>query len=435
MARFLFRATDGTGLLHEGQIDAPSSDQAYRDLARRGLTVKALIVQPPASVGLAAEAEPRSRPPAQTPPRPPGRLAPRLKDPIEVPTVVRTPVAKVRHQYFLFEQLASFLNAGISPAQAALDLARRMAHGGAYWTDALLQIGRRAVEGRPLSEGMGRYPNLFPDYAVALLRAGEVGGFMAEASARAAEQLKSTASFQRSFWCVWLVLANGILMLPLLWLLFRAVPRMLDLAETTSGPALIAAAFGEAFRWPVGPVTVACLGLISVGWLLFRSSTCRRLRHRIGAALPAFGRRARHEGLELFAWSLSELTASGATPREAWALAAECVPNLTFREKLVRVGSRVGEGESLSRAVLRDGLFPPEYPDLLATAEQTGDLPGALGRVAALERDSKESATGAAKWTARAAAGALFLLGGGSAVVGIAYLWYRVVLEKVLSDL
>lgn len=433
MAKFLFRATDRAGLMHEGHIQAPNAEAAYRDLADRGLTVRGLIV-------LADPPEPTAPAQPSIDPSPVPMLAPSLRAAktsvaAPVPTVVRTPVAKIKHQYFFFEQLASFLNSGISPAQAVLDLAPRMAHGGAYWTDVLRQIGSVAAEGRPLSEGMSRYPNVFPDHAVALLRAGEVGGYMAEASARAAEQLKAAASFQRSFWYVWLVLANGILIVPVLWLLFLAVPRMLDMAETTSGPALISAGFGEALKWPVGPVAAVAVGALAVGWVVFQSPACRRLRHRVGSWFPAFGRRSRHEGFELFAWSLSKLTAGGASPRQAWFLAAECVPNVVLREKLVEAGRRMGEGDSVSRVVQAGRVLPPEYAAMLATAEQTGDLPGALGRVANLEKESKDAATGMAKWSARAAAGVLFLLGGGVAVIGIAYLWYRVVLEKVLSDL
>ncbi|MFQ3677124.1 MAG: type II secretion system F family protein [Fimbriimonadaceae bacterium] len=429
MAKFLFRATDRAGLLHEGQIEAASSESAYRELAARGLTVRALIVQ-------AERLEPAGpvRPPLVPSPAPVPAPSVRTGRAPAAPAVVRTPAAKARHQYFFFEQLASLLQSGISPAQAALDLAPRMAHGGAYWTDALREIGRGAAEGWPLSDGMSRYPNVFPDYAVALLRAGEAGGYTAEASARAAEQLRASASFQRSFWYVWLVLANGILILPVLWLMFRAVPRMLELAETTSGPELISAGFGEALRWPVGPVTALALGGLVAGWFAFRSPACRRLRHRLVGWLPAFGRRSRHEGFELFAWALSKATAGGASPRQAWVLAAECVPNVVLRERLADVGRRMGDGDTLSRAVQAGGVLPPEYAAMLTTAEQTGDLPGALGRVANLERESKDAAAGVAKWTARAAAGVLFLLGGGVAVIGVAYLWYRVVLEKVLGD-
>ncbi len=403
MPFFRYAATDAQGKAVQGTVQATTSDEAMRALAQRGIQVttwlepgakQAIPANPAAAITrTAASSSPtlapaRSTVPASIPAA--GTARPDL-------TPRRTRRGKDKERFFLFTQISSLLHAGVNPHQAFGDMALRMRR--PEYREALMKISQGANVGVPISEVLAAYPDLFPSHVAGLVRAGETGGFLPEACQAVAQQAEASHKFRRSLWFVWAVLINLFLVVPFAYLFYRALPRGYELTEQSGasnmggGLAAMGAAFWEMFKWPVGPAAaiVYVVAYSIYAWLNSRPMTLKR--HGLSLGTPVLGKRAKNEGLSLFAWVLSKVAQAGISPHRSWELGMEAVPNLALRDKLAAAGQRIHTGEKLSAAFYETRLFPDEYAPMVATGEMTGDVPGMLQKLSEVSRQEFEVST------------------------------------------
>ncbi|MCB8932065.1 MAG: type II secretion system F family protein [Fimbriimonadaceae bacterium] len=377
MSFFRYSARDAQGKILEGTIEAPDVREASRLLVDRGYRVD--HIQPSGAA---------TRVPVDAVP--------------DGPTI-RTKRATDKDRFLLFSQLASLLRSGVNPHQACETLARRTRHSGMQ--RACQDVATSAREGAPISSVLERYPYLFPPHVVGIVRAGEAAGFLPEACERIADQAESSHKFGRAMWMATAVFLHALLIIPGAWLATRGVSTAWDKIDASGGAGgaagglrLMLDSMIERLRWPVGPITLGVYVLLWLGWLVWKSMPLRPLRHRMGLQWVAYGPRARQEGLAIFAWALSRISNAGIAPQAAWRMAVDCVPNLELQERIRDAGSRLRENQPMSEAFFESRLFPEEYAPMMATGEQTGDIPGTLSRLAEAGRSEFESATGKAKW-------------------------------------
>lgn len=442
MPFFRYSATDRAGTTVDGTVEANTAEDALRELLGQGLTVqqimKALgpaplhVTRPepkPQSVVQRAPAIPIPVPAAVIPAQP------------SVPKVdqIRTPRASDKDRLFLFSQLAQQLKAGIGPAEALNDLAFRISP---VLRVSVQEASASVGQGKTISEALERYPDLYPDHVVGTIRAAEEGGFLPEACELIADQAQNAYSFLRWFWWIKPLLVNGLVALPLVWLLTRVILAAWGTVElqgegATKGStmaALVQAAI-KLLIWPIGPLTLL-LWIGSIGlWKFLASERVRKFRHETALKWPVFGNRTRHECLSVFTWVMSKVSKAGVSPNRSWELAASSVPNLAVRERLERVGTALNGSEKLSDVIFREKLFPAEYAPVVATAEHTGDYPGAFAQLSKVSQAEFEVAQGEARKKASAWGRAVGMAIGGAVLILIFYMVYRELLPSILSGL
>jgi general secretion pathway protein F len=86
-----------------------------------------------------------------------------------------------------------------------------------------------------------------------------------------------------------------------------------------------------------------------------------------------------------FTRTLSILAGSGVPILEALNISAEVIENLTMRNAVIEVATRVREGESISKSLAVSKLFPPMIIHLIASGEAAGRLEEMLGRAAVVQ--------------------------------------------------
>jgi type II secretory pathway component PulF len=343
-----------------------------------------------------------------------------------------------KDRMFLFSQFAAGLRAGMSPHDFLGGVAART---GGIFRDSLQKMSEAAREGIPMSNVMERYPDLYPPHVPAMVRAGEVGGFLPEACETIAQQAEQSYKFNRFFVWVWFVLVNFVLSIPgVLWI--RAVGNAsLDENVRTGGEGgtqgslmFFIHAMWKLFVWPYGPITLGTYLVLWLAWKFYLGSHTRALRHEVGLKWPAFGARARAENLTIFAWSMGKLTKAGLPHAQAWELASRAVPNQAVSKRLINLGNAVGRERPISQAFQDSRLFPPEYGSVAATGEVTGDMSSAMDQLASMSRSDFEGASNMAKIRG-AGWGLLGCLVTSAFMMGVIFYWYlHEVPDKILGD-
>ncbi|MGA0873492.1 MAG: type II secretion system F family protein, partial [Phycisphaerales bacterium] len=91
----------------------------------------------------------------------------------------KVPTARLAAAY---RQLADLLRAGVPLLRSLRLLARSKSHAGL--AESMGAIADAVAEGERLADAMSRFPRTFPSVQVAMIRAGERGGFLEQVLAR-----------------------------------------------------------------------------------------------------------------------------------------------------------------------------------------------------------------------------------------------------------
>ncbi len=367
---YRYQAIDRMGRPQMGTVQAENPLEAQRLLQAQGYLVQYLT-------------EVREPIRAQTPSH--AMPAPSAVSPVPV----RWESADVgdRALGLLFAQLASFLKAGYTPADAFQHLSRRVMD--ERLQEACMELARVAQAGGRISEGMARFPKLFPAFTVGAIRAAEIGGYLPDSASHLASYFEERWRRRLWFWMPRLLLINGIIIVPLLAPLPAAF--LLGLKLYSESPHLspvsaILQAWGLlVLRYGV-PFWIVVLLLWLLWHLLTRSARLERWRSTLSLVIPylwGYSDWIRARALQMFVEHLMRLMNAGIMPATAWELSAHAVPNRAIAEGLMQVKFGYGERpEPIDAVIARTGLFPPEEVALLSTGVQTGDVVGMLGRLA-----------------------------------------------------
>lgn len=447
MRFFHYTARDSRNQNVQGTMQAASEQEAIQALSKFGLqSVSVEELQNPANAPMPPNLiQPQTSAPPRVSQSAPGTASPyNYNKPAVAPSSTLAPQAVVhtvagtdKQRFFLFSQLSSALRVGINPAQAFHEIAMRSAN---QFRPSLEEAAAASTSGKAISDVFARYPDLYPSDVVGIVRAGETAGFLPEALDEVARQAESAHSFRRWFFWIWFLWVNFIVTIPATIIVARGLVDMAKHQSDIGGSPNASSAVNDFLSqmwhetlWPWGPVTLVTVGIIWALWRYYNSRLAIDFRHKVSLNVPVYGRRARHENLARFSWTMSRVSRAGIAPNRAWQLAADSVPNRAFRDELVSMGQNMRENTKMADMVHRSPLFPDEFAPMIATAEYTGDLPGALDRLSSLSQGEFMAAQNYAK----VRSGCWMLLGcfvtSGIAAIIFFYAWYHDVPDAVLG--
>lgn len=283
--------------------------------------------------------------------------------------------------------LANLLAAGVSLSRALATLSRETSHPGARrcWE----RVRADVVGGASLADAMARMPHVFPEIHVAMVRAGEAGGFLAVVLQQIADfqvreqELKGRVKAALVYPLVLLVLAVGVVA----FLLTYFIPRF----------SAIFSEFGESLPWLTQLIVGASemflrhglvlVGLVLLGVFLLRHSlrtpAGRRGLDRVLLATPGLGVAVARFALVRFCRMLGTLVGSGVPLLAALRAAREAIGNQPLADAVDRAIEEVRRGAPLARSLaVEPRLFPPSVVEMVAVAEETGRLDKELVRMA-----------------------------------------------------
>lgn len=350
MPFFRYTATDATGKGVTGTIQAKDQSEASSQLSTRGFqNIQMMDDKPPSDF-------------------------------------VQTKAVGDQDRMFIYTQAASLIRAGINPFNAFGMLADKTRNQALQQACAAIANGAR--EGLGPSKVMEKFVDVFPYNDVAMVRAGEMGGFLPEALDYLGQHYAESTSFKRRFWLVrllgWNAFLTIALMLPIPNAFWRAFHEGTRIGFINF--------YLEGLLWPILPImlSVAIIYYFAQWYLRLRRNI--RLRHSLVLKLPmGIGARARMESIRAFLWTLRNLWSGGVPPSTAWALAAGSCPNAEIAVKLAHAGGNMRSETPTSVALQQSGLFPHEYGSMIQIAEKTGDMVGTLDRMIHLADEGFEA--------------------------------------------
>jgi len=283
-------------------------------------------------------------------------------------------------------QLASLSQSGLPLEEALLAVSQQ--NDQPRTKSILLGVRSKVMEGHTLADGLGDFPQAFPELYRATVAAGEQSGHLDVVLERLADYTESRQELRQRltnamiYPVALIVMALGIIS----FMLATVVPRIVNVFENTSAelPALtrglIATSNFIRSYWLLLIIGIAAVGW-GIWWLLQRDGPRRRY-HRFLLRTPIFGRLTRGINTARFTRTFSILAGSGVPVLEAMKISAEVIENLPMRDAVNEAATRVREGGSISRSLDSSKLFPPMMIHLVSSGEAGGRLDEMLSRSA-----------------------------------------------------
>jgi type II secretory pathway component PulF len=285
-------------------------------------------------------------------------------------------------------ELANLLTAGVPLSRALQILCREASRPAAkkQWS----AIHDNVVGGTSLADAMAVFPQSFPSVHVAMVRAGETGGFLEVVLAQIAEfrsrerDLKSKIKGALVYPTVLMVLAGCVLAFLLVYFIpkfstvFAGFGASLPvLTQVIVAVSKIAAAYGPLV------LIAAVLSALAVRRAL-RSEGGRRFMERTMLHVPALGLVLARFALVRFCRMLGTLLGAGVPLVTALRVSREALGNQTLSDAMNVSIEEVQQGKSLAKSLAScPQLFPATVIEMIAVAEESSRLDKELVRLAA----------------------------------------------------
>lgn len=262
----------------------------------------------------------------------------------------------------------------------------------------IMDIQAEVEAGQTLSKAMSKYPNVFSNLFIGLIRAGEVGGVLEESLQRLASFLEADVALRRKVRAAMtyptiVVIAALTIVIGLVTFI---LPKFFDVFKDLGikdfpvmTQMLMDFSNFLTSRWYV---MIAIVVLVVIAFRMFvRTRIGRRLYDRVKLKLPVFGPLNHKIALARFSRTLSTLLSSGVPILQALETVAGTVANEIIAEAVMEARARIREGDRIGPPLEKSGMFPPMVVHMISIGEESGALDQMLSKVADFYESEVES--------------------------------------------
>jgi type IV pilus assembly protein PilC len=243
--------------------------------------------------------------------------------------------------------------------------------------------------GQTLSKSMAKYPKVFSNLFVGLVRAGEVGGVLEEALQRLSHFLEKDMELRRKVKAAmtYPVIVLVVAVLIVLGLCTFIVPKFIDLFKELGVKELpwmtqVLVDFSNFLKdkWWIALIIVVVVTMS----IKYAGTTKlgRRVIDRLKLKVPVFGPLGHKICLARFSRTLSTLLVSGVPILQAMETVAGTVGNEIISEAIMNARARIREGERINEPLEKSKMFPPMVVHMISIGEESGALDQMLSKVA-----------------------------------------------------
>ncbi|MCK4525447.1 MAG: type II secretion system F family protein, partial [Candidatus Andersenbacteria bacterium] len=294
--------------------------------------------------------------------------------------------------------LGVMLRAGLSFSRATTVLAEQTEN--AYFKEILESVREDIQKGNQLATSLAKYPKVFDELFVNMIRVGEMGGNLEEVLDILYLQLKKEhelTSRVKGAMTYPAVIIFAMVVIGVLMMMF-VVPSLLKIftetgAELPASTKMIVFISDSFQNYGL---------LILAGFIVFIISFLKVIKTKAGKKkfdfvllhLPAIGKIVSKINMARFSRTLSSMIASGVSIVKALDIISETLGNTYYQDSIKDACQEVQRGVSLSEVIRRyDKLYYPLMINMIEVGEETGTLQETLKQVSEFYEDEVEQVT------------------------------------------
>jgi type II secretory pathway component PulF len=375
MPTFSYKALQANGTMTEGRLDAPGRPDALRQMETLGLRPINL------SETAAAKSKPKNSAPAKG--------AAKADAPGNISFKFESKKVSAKELENFTRLLSSLLSAGVPLSRALVILSKESSKPAvsAQWR----LIHDRVVDGMSLADAMAQSPETFPRVYVAMVQAGEAGGFLDVVLAQIAEfqsrdkELKSKVMTAMLYPAILFVLAMIVLTVMLVFF----IPKFQNVFASLHGnlplitQIIIGASHAVIHYGFVVAAGIAVIVFSVRAW--FASEKGKRIWEALVLRAPIVGSLSAQFAMARFCRMLGTMLGAGVPLVQSLNVARRSIGNQVLVDAVSQSIERVQQGGRLGESLAEcKNLFPGSVLEMVAVAEESGRLDVELVRIAAV---------------------------------------------------
>jgi type IV pilus assembly protein PilC len=305
---------------------------------------------------------------------------------------------KLKDLAIMTRQFATMTNSGLSLLRCLAILEEQAVK--PKLATAIRDVRREVEGGQSLSGALGKQDRIFPRLMIAMIAAGEAGGFLDGALDRIATnfekdsnlraKIKSALTYPVIVVCFSILMIVGVLtfIVPVFEKMFKNLGGKLPL------PTQIMVTTSHQMYWLV-PLC-AVIGALVASWLrrkLHDDYAWRLAFDKLKLRLPVFGALFTKIAISRFARNLGTLLAVGVPVMQALDIVGATTGNAVVGEAMKDVQKSVRDGQPMSAPLTQHPIFPAMVTQMIEVGEESGQISPMLDKVADFYDQEVETAT------------------------------------------
>lgn len=292
-------------------------------------------------------------------------------------------------------QLATLLDAGL-PLVRGLRILQQQQPENHQLKIVLREVIASVESGKTFSDSLAKFPKVFDNLFVNMVRAGEAGGVLETVLNRLAEFSEKAQRLKRKVKSAmtYPIVVLSIAFLVVIFLLTFVIPRfkamfseqgrelpwitqkLIDIADAVVAFITL--------RNPVATllVIVVIVGIILLARFIARTPAGRYSLDAFKIRAPIFGTLIRKVIIARFTRTLGTLISSGVPILQALDIVRDAVGNAVVAKAIANVHTSIKEGESVVGPLRESGIFDAMVVGMIDVGEETGTLAEMMLRVA-----------------------------------------------------
>jgi len=342
---FLYQAKNQRGELIEGKIEAPSQDVAVNFLHQKELTVLSLDIL---ERGLFA---------------------------VDISALLER--INKRDTVVFTRQLSTLIDADVPLVEGLRTIARQTEK--APFQKIINTIANSVEGGATLSDALSEFNNIFSDFYLSLVRAGEISGKLHDSLNYLADYLERSSALTSKIrgalaYPIFILLALGIVTTIMMTMVLPQLLEILlesgvkDLPLTTRIIIAVTTFFNKYIL--VILVALAVIGVMLYNYL--RTVEGKEWLDDLKLSVPKLGSIIRNLYLARFAETFSTLLKSGVSILESLEVTSEVIGNVIYKDYILEARDNVKRGGTMSEVFQKYKEFPAMVTSMLSIGEKTG---------------------------------------------------------------
>lgn len=286
-------------------------------------------------------------------------------------------------------QLSTMISAGVPIARGLATLQESASS--AYFKEVLGKITKDIEGGTQLGDAFGKFPNVFDEVYVNMVRAGEEGGILDEILKRLALQVEQNASMRKRIKSAmtYPIVILTITVLAFFGIMFILMPKISKILTDLGGPnaklpiytqiLLDISNFSRKYAYIIIPLTVIIV------WLVKRYISTPKGKYQFHSLMlrtPIVKTVITKVAIARFSRTFASLMSAGVGVLDALAVTGGAIGNKVIEKELADAAVEVKNGKQLSEVLAKSPHFPKIVSQMLAVGEETGSTDTVLVKVA-----------------------------------------------------
>jgi type IV pilus assembly protein PilC len=299
------------------------------------------------------------------------------------------PKVKLKDLVMFTRQLSTMISAGVPLTRSLSTLEQQTDN--KYFKTVIGGITKDVEGGMTIGDSLAKYPNVFSEVYVNMVKAGEAGGILDEILKRLASQVEQESSMRKKIKgaMTYPVVIGSIAVLAFFGLMIFVMPKMAKIIKDLGGPNAKLPIYSQFLLNLSGYMqkyaVFIIIGMVIAVFFIRRYIKTPKGKYKFHALMlrtPIVKDILIKIAVARFARTFASLMSAGVSVLDALEVTGGAIGNKVLEKELQDASKEVKNGKPLSEPMAASKFFPPIVGQMLAVGEETGQVDTILIKIA-----------------------------------------------------